>query len=178
MKHLPNILSSLRILLTIPLLWLKPFKLPFMVIYTVAGVTDMIDGPLARKYDITSQFGATLDGFADVLLVLVVLFRLIPLIEFSNWVGAWIFIVIAMKFLASLIGYIRHKEIILLHTYANKFFIFALFLFPIFYSFMEADTVLAGLLIIATLAFTEDIYINATSKEVDLDHKGIFFHKQ
>ena len=175
MKYIPNIFSFSRILLTIPLLFLPPFELPFMTIYVLAGLTDMVDGPLARKFNITSQFGAVLDGFADVFLALVVLFKVLPVIEFSNWVGIWIVIVIGMKFLGVAIGYVRHKKVILLHTYLGKFFAFSLFAFPIFYSFMAADTVLTGLLVIATVTFIEDIYINLTSKEVNLDDKGILF---
>jgi len=175
MKYVPNFLSFSRILLTIPLFFLAPFEWPFMVIYTVAGLTDMIDGPLARKFNLTSQFGAALDGAADVFFALTVVFRVLPVINISNWIAIWIFMVIGMKFLAIAVGYVRHKQLILLHTYLGKFFAFALFLFPIFYSFMEANTVLTVLLMIATTTFLEDIYINATSKEVDLDDKGILF---
>jgi len=165
----------MRLVLLIPLMLLTPFELPFMIVYVIAGVSDMIDGPIARKYNVTSQFGATLDASADILLILVVLFRILPLIEFSNWIMVWIVIVIVMKALSSVIGYIRHKRFILLHTYANKFFVVVLFLFPIFYTFIETDIVLIVLLVIATLAFAEDIYVNATSIEVDLDEKGILF---
>ena len=178
MKYIPNILSLIRLISIIPLMLLTPLQLPFMTIYVIAGLTDMIDGPIARKFDVASPSGATLDATADILLVFVVLFRLFPLIEISNWVIIWIVIVIVMKILASVVGYIRHKQLILLHTYSNKFFIFALFLFPVFYSFMDADIVLTVLLIIATIAFTEDIYINATSKEVNLDYKGILFENK
>ena len=177
MKYIPNMLSFMRLFLIIPLLLWTPFELPFMIVYIVAGVSDMIDGPIARKLNATSQFGATLDGGADILLVLVVLFRLLPLIKIPNWIMVWIVIVIFMKAISSIIGYIRHRRIIFLHTYSNKFFIFALFLFPIFYSFMEDEVtaILTILLIIATLAFAEDIYINSTSIEVDLDEKGVLF---
>jgi len=64
MKYVPNILSFMRLIAVIPLLLLTPLELPFMIIYVIAGLTDMIDGPIARKFDITSQFGAALDGFA------------------------------------------------------------------------------------------------------------------
>jgi len=146
-----------------------------MIIYVVAGVTDMIDGPIARKFDVVSQFGATLDASADILFIFVVLFRILPLIDLLPWMVVWIVIIIIMKALSSIIGYIRHKRFILLHTYANKFFVFALFLFPIFFSRMETAVVIRVLLVIATIAFAEDIYINTTSIEVDLDEKGILF---
>ena len=175
MKYVPNILSFMRLIAIIPLLFLAPLELPFMSIYVIAGLTDMIDGPIARKFDITSQFGAALDGFADLLFLFTVLFRVGPLIEFSNWLWIWIGIAIAAKLFASVIGYIRHKEIIFLHTYLGKFFMFNLFLFPVYYLFLGADMILITLLILVTIVITEDIYINSTSKEVNLDHKGILF---
>jgi len=175
MKYVPNMLSFMRLILLIPLMLLTPFELSFMIIYVVAGVTDMIDGPIARKFDVVSQFGATLDASADILFIFVVLFRILPLIDLLPWMVVWIVIIIIMKALSSIIGYIRHKRFILLHTYANKFFVFALFLFPIFFSLMETAVVITVLLVIATIAFAEDIYINATSIEVDLDEKGILF---
>ena len=178
MKYIPNLLSLMRLIAIIPLMLLTPLELPFMTIYVLAGLTDMIDGPIARKFNITSQFGAALDGFADLLFLFTVLFRLGPLIEFSNWLWIWIGIAITAKLLASVIGYIRHKEIIFLHTYLGKFFMFNLFLFPVYYSFLEADPILITLLTLVTVVITEDIYINATSTTVNLDHKGILFQKE
>ena len=175
MKYVPNIISFVRLVMAIPLMLLTPFELPFMIIYVMAGVSDMIDGPLARKYNVTSQLGATLDASADILLILIVVFRILPLIEFSSWLVVWIAIVIIIKALSSVVGYIRHKRFILLHTYLNKFFVVVLFLFPIFYLFVETDILIIVLLAIATIAFLEDIYINSTSIEVDLDEKGILF---
>jgi len=178
MKYVPNILSTIRLICIIPLLLLTPFKLPFMTVYVVAGVSDMIDGPIARKFKVETQFGAALDGGADILLVLVVLLRLVPLLEISSWILVWILIAVGIKLSASVIGYIRHKQFIFLHTYGLKFFIFMLFMFPVFYAFMSADTYLIGMLTFAMLVFFEDIYINLTSREVNLDHKGILFQKK
>ena len=175
MKYVPNILSIIRLVCIIPLLLLTPFEIPFMVVYVIAGVTDMLDGPIARKFKVSSQFGAALDGGADILLVLVVLFRLIPELVISNWILIWIILAVILKLSSSVVGYIRHKQVIFLHTYAGKFFIFLLFLFPVFYLFATADTILIILLSFAMLVFAEDIYINATSKIVNLDDKGILF---
>ena len=175
MKYIPNVLSFLRLIAIIPLLILTPLELPFMIVYVAGGLSDMLDGPIARKFNVTSQFGAALDGLADLLFLFTVLFRIGPLIEFSNWLWIWIGIAIAAKLLASVIGYMRHKEIIFLHTYFGKFFMFNLFLFPMYYLFLSADLILITLLVFVTVVITEDIYINSTSKEVNLDHKGILF---
>lgn len=175
MKYIPNFLSGFRLFTILPLLLLTPFELPFMIIYVLAGVSDMLDGPIARKYNITSEFGAKLDSIADVSLVLVVVFRLMPLIEISPAITVWIFVAIAAKFLAVFIGFVRYKKLTILHNYANKFFIFALFFFPVFYLFFDANHVLAVMIFLALVAFIEEGYINLTSKELDLDVKGVFF---
>jgi len=177
MKNIPNILSTIRLISIIPLLLLTPFEWPFMTIYVIAGVSDMIDGPIARKFNFVSEFGAKLDSVADVFLVLVVVFRLMPLVEVSTMIIVWIFIAIATKFLSALIGYIRYKQLVILHTYANKFFVFTLFFFPLFYLFIDANIILSVMLVIAFVTFIEEIYINITSTELDLDEKGLLFRK-
>ncbi|MCL2610351.1 MAG: CDP-alcohol phosphatidyltransferase family protein [Defluviitaleaceae bacterium] len=175
-KRIPNILSISRIILTIFLIFLEPFLAPFMIVYILAVISDLIDGPLARKIGATSQFGANLDGFADFFLIIVVLFRVWPQIEFSAWLGMWIFGVIALKLLSLLVAFIRYKKLALLHTYANKFFVLVLATFPIFEVLLNnSDIWLTAFLVIATLAMLEDVFINLTSKELDLDIKGIFF---
>ena len=71
---IPNILTLIRIAL-IPLLfivYLSPLEwaMPMAaIIFALAGITDMLDGYLARKLDQISSFGAFLDPVADKLIV-------------------------------------------------------------------------------------------------------------
>lgn len=175
MKYVPNILSISRIILCFPLIVLTPFTPWFMAIYIIAGITDMIDGPLARKTGNTSPLGANLDGGADVLFALIVLFRIMPAIVMPPIIVILIFVVVAMKFLALFIAYIRHKELVLMHTYANKFAAFALFLFPLFYTSVNTELLLWSLIVIVSIAFLEEIMISSLSKQVSRDLKSIFF---
>ena len=46
MKYLPNALTLLRIVLCVPLLFMRPFSVWFFVLYTICGVSDMLDGYL------------------------------------------------------------------------------------------------------------------------------------
>jgi len=177
MKHVPNALTIFRLLMVIPMLLLEPFSAPFMTAYILGGTSDIIDGPIARKFNVATQFGAALDGGVDLIFLFAALFRMAPVVEFSNWLWIWIGIAIFLKLLATVIGYIRHKQMIFLHTLIGKFFMLNLLLFPVYYLFLSADQILIVLLVIVSFIVIEDIYINATSTEVNLDYKGILFEK-
>lgn len=79
LKHLPNILTIGRVVLTIiflimllysPTVENKSFFLDIaFVIFVVAGLTDMIDGSIARKLNVASKFGRIMDPLADKILV-------------------------------------------------------------------------------------------------------------
>ena len=60
-KHIANIITAPRILLSVVLLFLPILGAGFYVIYLLCGVTDMIDGTVARKTGAVSEFGAKLD---------------------------------------------------------------------------------------------------------------------
>ena len=68
MKFIPNIITCLRILASLLILFV-PNKW-FFPLYFFAGLTDMLDGWLARKMSWTSPFGTFLDSLADLLFFL------------------------------------------------------------------------------------------------------------
>ena len=78
MLNLPNLLSLLRVLL-IPVLVILYFMpnpsatIWATVIFVLAGITDWLDGYLARRMNLTSPFGAFIDPVADKLIVVVAL---------------------------------------------------------------------------------------------------------
>ena len=96
LKNIPNILSVIRILLVFVFVWLffaleKPYVA--LLIFLIAGLTDVVDGYLARRNNWVSNLGKILDPLADKLLVCA---AMICLIE-TNQLPAWIVIVIISR---------------------------------------------------------------------------------
>lgn len=74
MHHLPNLITVLRFLLVLPTGWFilgGDYDRAF-ALFLLAGISDAVDGALARGFDWTSRFGSIADPLADKLLVAVV----------------------------------------------------------------------------------------------------------
>ena len=75
-KHVPNILTTFRIVLVPVFLWLIFFYQGennitlATIVFIVASITDYFDGMLARKFNVISDFGKLMDPLADKLLVI------------------------------------------------------------------------------------------------------------
>ena len=100
--NLPNILTLMRIA-AIPfvagMLWNppKPWEaIVACVLFVVAMLTDILDGYLARKWNLLTPMGAYLDPLADKLMVIVVLVMLIPL----GWAPAWLISILLCREIA------------------------------------------------------------------------------
>lgn len=71
MSQVPNVITVVRIGLVLPTAWLlwEARYVEALVLTTVAGASDALDGWLARRLDAVSRFGAAVDPLADKLLV-------------------------------------------------------------------------------------------------------------
>lgn len=72
LRFLPNLITGLRILLILPFLWLllRGSHGAALMLFVLAGVSDALDGFLAKRYGWRSRLGAILDPAADKLLML------------------------------------------------------------------------------------------------------------
>ena len=71
-EDIPNLISILRILLTIPVVWMlliRRFDIA-LVLFAIAGVSDGLDGFLAKQYGWQSKLGGLLDPMADKVLLI------------------------------------------------------------------------------------------------------------
>jgi len=173
-KNLPNAITISRILLSVLLLFSKPFSLMFFIVYTTCGISDMVDGYIARKTNTISKFGMKLDSTADIVFTAAVLVLLLPAIWVPFMVLVWIIIIALIRIASLAAGYIRFKAFAALHTYANKATGLFLFCFPFLYVMVDTMALEYFLCIVASISAIEDLAINITSKKLNRDIKGIF----
>ena len=64
-KYIANIITGSRVAFSLPLLFIPLSSAWFYIFYLLCGLTDMIDGAIARKMGAVSKFGAKLDTVAD-----------------------------------------------------------------------------------------------------------------
>lgn len=103
--NIPNMLTILRIVLVPIYLFLFYFVKENQLLYAgivfiIAGISDVLDGYIARKYDLTTKIGAALDPLADKLMTFAVLisFTTAELIPF------WVLLILGIKEVLMIIG--------------------------------------------------------------------------
>ena len=146
-----NLITCIRILCSIALLFVPAFSPAFYVLYLVAGVSDMVDGPVARKTGTAGAFGAKLDTAAELVLVLVCLIKMLPVLELPVWLMIWIAVIALIKGVNLLSGYVMRREFVAVHTVMNKVTGAALFLLPLTLSIL--DLKVSGAFVCALASF-------------------------
>jgi len=123
MKQIPNLLSALRIALCLPLLLVDAMTVPFWVLYVIAGLTDMLDGFLARRWGVEGKFGARLDSLADFVFVIAVGYQLFPYLKLPTALWMMIALIALVKIVNAISSFVmknRQGQSLFLHTKANK----------------------------------------------------------
>lgn len=149
--NMANIITGIRILCSIALLFIPAFSPLFYILYIIAGVSDMIDGAIARKTGTASEFGSKLDTAADFVLVAVCLIKMIPVLDIPIWLIIWIAFIALIKVINIISGYAMRKELVVVHTVMNKFTGIALFLLPLTLSII--DLKYSGIFVCALATF-------------------------
>lgn len=173
-KNVPNYISTVRILTSVGLLFVEPFSVLFFSLYLLCGISDVLDGCIARKMDACSKFGQVLDSISDLIFIGIVLLTFIPVINLPFWIICWIIVIAAIRLISIIVGFVKYHQSAFLHTYANKVTGILLFSFPFLFWAIGKEPAAIIICCIASISAAEELLINLTSKILHRDRISIF----
>lgn len=102
LKNIPNALTILRFILIIPIIYfiLTGQYIAGFIILTISGITDILDGCIARKFNFITNFGKLIDPLADKSTQVAVLAAL----TFRGIIPLWMLILVFVKELVMVAG--------------------------------------------------------------------------
>ena len=158
---------------------LRPFSAPFLWVYALTGLTDVLDGSNGRKTHRACEFGARLDSVADLLFYAVMLFRIFPFLW--DRLPKFIWIVVAAAFLLRISAYtvaaVKYRWFASLHTYLNKFTGLTVFLIPFLFVTRYAVGYCFAVSFIAVFSSLEELVMHLQRKSYPGDKKFLFQKK-
>ena len=166
-KHIANIITGSRIVFSLSLLFIPLSSAWFYALYLICGLSDMIDGTVARRTNSASEFGAKLDTVSDFVFMSVALIKFVPHLHIPVWLWIWIGVIAMMKLGNAVWGFVRTKKLVSPHTVLNKVTGLLLFLLPMTMSFIELTYTLPFVCTVATAAAIHEVYIPCSEKNHD-----------
>ena len=128
MTQLPNIITLLRIAGSMGLLFCDVMGVAIWIIYGLCGISDIVDGWLARKLKCVTKKGALLDSLADICFVVCCAWKLLPILELPHWLWLWAGVNVAIKVVNQIFALVMYGRCCFPHTTANKWAGFLLFI--------------------------------------------------
>lgn len=120
LKFVPNLLTILRFLL-IPIIVITCLQGDYIlaiVVLTVSGITDILDGTIARKYNLISDFGKLMDPLADKATQI----SLLTTLFIKGVIPIWILAVVVLKEFCMVSGasFLYGKELVVSSKWYGK----------------------------------------------------------
>lgn len=159
-----NILTAMRIICALLILFFPAFSTWFYLFYLLGGITDAVDGTVARKSGNATAWGAKFDTIADIFFVLAVLIKIIGSVVVPSWLLIWISIIAIIKAVNIIVGFIRCHRFATVHSVWNKVCGIIVFVPPLFigseYAWQaKALVVIFACIIASVAAIQESVYI-------------------
>jgi len=119
-KHVPNILTIVRFLL-IPIIVIFAFEdnyIATIIVLTISGLTDVLDGYIARKYNLISNFGKLMDPLADKMTQV----ALLGTLTIQKIIPIWIIVIVIIKefLMVSGASFLYGKELVVSSKWYGK----------------------------------------------------------
>ena len=164
MKKLPNIITAFRLIGAFCLLFFGVRSYGFWIIYFACGLSDMLDGFLARKLGCESKTGAMLDSVADIVFVACCCWQLIPVLAFPNWLWIWAGVIVIIKVINQISAIVMYKKCVFPHTIANKVTGILLFVGVPLTVFLESFVPMIIIATVATFAAVQEGHFIRTNR--------------
>lgn len=155
--------------------FLIPFSALFWVCYVCCGLSDFLDGFIARKFKQQSAAGAKLDSIADIIFAVAIGVVAVINIRIPKWMWLCILCIAALRIFGYGIGFYKYRTFVSLHTYLNKAAGVTIFACPLLYATFGLTVTGIFLCVVSFVASLEEVVIIAKSKELNRDCKGLFF---
>ena len=160
-----NIITGIRIALSAALLFFPAFSPVFYALYLTAGLTDMIDGVVARRTGTESESGAKLDTAADLVFFAASLTKLLPVLQPPVWLYVWTGLIALIKAVNVVSGFAVRKKWIAPHTVMNKVTGILLFALPLTVSWIGLEYPATVVCAVATFAAIQEGHLIRTGRE-------------
>lgn len=174
--NLANFVTSLRGFGAIAMIFIEPLTAPFYIVYTICGLSDGIDGTIARKMGTSSEFGAHLDSICDIAFYLVMFIKLMPvlLVMIPGWIWLIVAAALTVRVTAYGIALVKYRKMAAIHTYINKVTGALVFLIPYILMLPCYVELCAVTAVIAFIGSGEECLIHAVSHKYQAERKSIF----
>ena len=172
---IPNVITCMRIIGSVALLIVPAFRLLFYIIFTLSGLTDALDGYLARRFSVESELGSKLDSIADLVFYGVMVIKLLPVMIEKMPLGIWILLIsiVCVRIFIYILVAAKFHRFASLHTYLNKASGICAFLAPYFAPTDYFAFYCGAWCVLGAVAAIEEIAIHLTAKEYK-PRKSIF----
>lgn len=147
-----NAITCIRIVCALCLVFCPTFSGWFFLFYVVGGISDVLDGMVARRLGTESTRGARLDTVADFAFLFVVLVKVLRAVPLPFWLIIWVICIAIIKCVNIVSGFIVTGHLISVHSVVNKVCGVLIFAIPMYV--VQVPWRLAGILIILTCAAT------------------------
>lgn len=119
-KHVPNILTIIRFLL-IPLLIIVALQSDYIstiIVLTLSGITDILDGYIARRFNYITNFGKLMDPLADKATQI----TLLTVLTIQKIIPVWIIVIVLLKEFLMIAGasFLYGKELVVSSKWYGK----------------------------------------------------------
>lgn len=161
-----NIITSCRVLCSMLLLFFSITSIPFYVLYLLCGLSDVLDGIVARKTNTVSSLGAKLDTFADSIFVAILLIKIWLEMDVPIWLWTWTVAIGGIKTVNVIGGFVLAKRLIVEHTFLNKFTGVLLFLLPLTLFWVELKHGTMVVCVVATISAIQEGYYVTKGREI------------